>query len=598
MWAGSHPDYSATSSASTRIAKLGGGNHTSESNTKKYVVQGDTVTFAYVSDGSNNGDGYGYYAVVTASLEYELISGTYEIPSEPSNNYAFEGWSINQDGSGTIYSDDEDVEANIEVDEGATLYAKWEPLTYEITLENGEGASAGTTAIYQKYGVGFYLQNTDGNPTGLMSTTDNGITVPSSDTYAFGGYYTEENGAGVEYIDKHGKLTSLASATNFEAAGTLYAKWVPHKEIKYAVQIYGINQDVDSDNNQLGLTFGPATGADYNNSYVTHDYVETSEGSGIYNVKIITHTVAADLSETTSEEYLKNSSGVNVTRTAEEKEKYNINMHELTWTEIAEVPDKTVFKDCMLCGDTKSVRLTLNDSLETDTEITQYGDGAGSLGESINEFYRKWNPNVTQNSAVGSNVSMTDGEREWGSNAREYGAYSTSHVRASLIGKENSNPTIGFAGDDNLSEDNCIYSCIESDLQDVITAKKVKYVTGYSTGSYTLNSNIADKIWLFSAREVYGVGDIAGYTSEGLGTNGVGYSKFSDTESKSYMSAYSDNGSLKRIAYAENGEIFKWWLRSVRLDHAIRLHIVRDEGNIDIFGAQASQGISFGFCIQ
>ena len=39
----------------------------------------------------------------------------------------------------------------------------------------------------------------------------------------------------------------------------------------------------------------------------------------------------------------------------------------------------------------------------------------------------------------------------------------------------------------------------------VITAKKVKYVTGSSTSSYTTNTDIADKIWLPSFREMYGV---------------------------------------------------------------------------------------------
>ena len=80
--------------------------------------------------------------------------------------------------------------------------------------------------------------------------------------------------------------------------------WEEGKKIKYAVQIYGINQDEDENGNPLGLTFGPATGADYNNSYVTHEYEETSSGSGTYYVKIVTHTISYDMTETTSFEYL------------------------------------------------------------------------------------------------------------------------------------------------------------------------------------------------------------------------------------------------------------------------------------------------------
>ena len=68
--------------------------------------------------------------------------------------------------------------------------------------------------------------------------------------------------------------------------------------VKYAVQIYGINQDVDADGNPLGLTFGPATEFELNNAYITHTYEETSPGSNIYNVVRVLHHVAANNTET------------------------------------------------------------------------------------------------------------------------------------------------------------------------------------------------------------------------------------------------------------------------------------------------------------
>ena len=66
-------------------------------------------------------------------------------------------------------------------------------------------------------------------------------------------------------------------------------------------------------------------------------------------------------------------------------------MHEMTWTEIAQVSDKTSFLDCMLCGDTKSVALTLNSTIATTSVYNQYGDGAGILDNTINSYYRRWN---------------------------------------------------------------------------------------------------------------------------------------------------------------------------------------------------------------
>ena len=92
---------------------------------------------------------------------------------------------------------------------------------FTITL-NQAGGTGGTTTIYEKYNTGYYTNNT---ATTQMTTSANGITVPTRAGYTFGGYYTAANGEGTQYIDANGKLTSSASATNFSSNGTLYAKW-------------------------------------------------------------------------------------------------------------------------------------------------------------------------------------------------------------------------------------------------------------------------------------------------------------------------------------------------------------------------------------
>ena len=75
MWQGNHPEYTAYNNYGSSITgKLGGGSYTSASNTKEYEVEGDTVTFAFRSDSSGVGDGYGYYAVIT-SEEVEIETG-------------------------------------------------------------------------------------------------------------------------------------------------------------------------------------------------------------------------------------------------------------------------------------------------------------------------------------------------------------------------------------------------------------------------------------------------------------------------------------------------------------------------------------------
>ncbi len=397
------------------------------------------------------------------------------------------------------------------------------------------------------------------------------------------------------------EITFEYTSNYVQADGNAKARNRNGTPVGYAVQIYGINQDVDADGNTLGLTFGPAVGANYNNSYVTHEYEETSEGSGEYYVKIITHSVAANGSETTSSAYLTDSGSNNVTRSqAQVDARENISLHDMTWAEIKAVQDKTVFEDCMLCGDTKSVSLTLNSTIASGSVYNQYGDGAGMLYNTISNnsyYYTRWNPSQSQNSYVGTGVTLDSNETNYGSNARNAGGYSVSHIRATLIGK-NAKTNEGYAGDVNLTSDTCLYSCIESDLQAVITSKKIKFVTGTSTSSYTLNDDIADSIWLFSDREMYGTGQYSGNTTEGLGASGDGYNKFGNTESKYYISSYNVSAKTNRVAYTEAGSTYYWWLRSPSLYSTHSVRIVYYSGLINGSNANDHRGLAFGFCIQ
>lgn len=377
--------------------------------------------------------------------------------------------------------------------------------------------------------------------------------------------------------------------------------------VSYAVQIYGINEDVDANGDTLGLTFGPATGDNYNNKYVTHRYEETSSGSGVYNVIIQTHTVAANGDETTTEEVLINSASENVTRTEVEKNKYDINLHDMTWTEISDVSDKTEFLDCMLCGDTKKVELNLNETIGSGTIPTQYGDGAGMLYGVINQYFRMWNPSSNStdypernNSAVGTGITLDWREILYGPNARNAGGYSVSHIRATLIG-ENSETNIGYAGDVNLSGATSLYSCLPRSLKNVITAKKVRYVTGnsYINGRYSLNEDIADKIWILSDREMFGTGSYSGTNAEGLGTDGHGYGRFSNTDSKYYIASYNDNDAIQRVCYNEVGSAYYWWLRTPYLSDTIFVHNIGTNGYLtDSSDTYSTFALNFGFCIK
>ena len=613
--------------------------------TNKFTIGANYI----VTFDSNTGTGTMNPQKIFYNVETNLTPNGYT-----KNGYTFDNWNTEANGSGTTYTNGQSV-TNLE---DITLYAQWNIETYNIgyTLNNGIVETVNPDT-YDIETASFTLNNPSKtgytfkgwSGTGLTGDTNTSVTIAQGSTgdksytanytantyyikfnanggsnsmsnqtmtydtqtkltannftrkgYTFTGWNTESNGSGKSYTNRE-EVSNLTTTNG--ATFNLYAQWeaqVAAQSTKYAVQIYGINQDVDEDGNTLGLTFGPAVGANYNNSYVTHEY--ESNGDGTYNVMIVTHTVAANGTETKSSVNLTNQTGENVTRTETEKTKYDVNIHEMAWADIEAETDKTVFTDCMLCGDTKSVSLTLNSTIASGSGPNQYGDGAGMLYITVKNttdaYYETWNPNQSQNTYVGTGVSLDSSEIKNGSNAKNVGGYSASHIRAILIGK-NEKTNEAYAGNVNLTNGTCLYSCIESDLQAVITPKKIKYATITSTGSYALSDDIADSIWLFSDREMYGTGQqYSGNTTEGLGASGDGYNKFGNKESKYYMSSYNTSNNTNRVAYTEVGKIGKWWLRSHSISYTDRALFVGSNGDIGNSYAFRDSGLAFGFCIQ
>ncbi len=88
---------------------------------------------------------------------------------------------------------------------------------YSVTL-NKKGGSGGTSTIYEKYNTGWYS-----NASATTSITK--VTSPTKTGYVFGGYYTQDNGGGVQIIQANSNIISGKTNT-FRANGSLYAKWV------------------------------------------------------------------------------------------------------------------------------------------------------------------------------------------------------------------------------------------------------------------------------------------------------------------------------------------------------------------------------------
>lgn len=90
------------------------------------------------------------------------------------------------------------------------------PGVYTLTLDNTGGS--GTSAVYEKYTVGWYASEANANAeTGAISS----ITIPTRTNYTFGGYYDAPSGGNL-VIPATGALPANTTITENK---TLYAQW-------------------------------------------------------------------------------------------------------------------------------------------------------------------------------------------------------------------------------------------------------------------------------------------------------------------------------------------------------------------------------------
>ena len=296
---------------------------------------------------------------------------------------------------------------------------------------------------------------------------------------------------------------------------------------RYAVAIYGIRHDnyVDADGElkeSAGLTFGPAYGKYYLDQYRSH---------------------------VTRQDY-------------EENPQKNICLHWMSWDEIAEqsLEDPTVFHDCLVYGCTHAVDLKLNSTLlykDYTKKIT--GDGAGVLLEGLKRVFLHWNKGYST-----------------------AGGWPASQVRAVLNGADElTNPSL-VASQAMLSADECLFSCFPEDLRERIVAKAV--VSDLcNDASAPQCVTTYDKLWLFSASELYG---------------GVSHAEGEPYErnelARAHTAGFSTGGF---IMWSEKGSDTWAWLRSVSaLSEVIYRHIYAG-GHRTEAGMYNLFGLAPGFCL-
>ena len=213
VFKGNHPEYTASDySKADVVQKLGGGSSSSSSNTKTYTVYSDSVTFAWRSDSSACGDGYGYYATVSyeGSLQYE----NYLVPVAP-EAMEFKGWATTEGGEvkyGSRFWQDDLKEGM----ENITLYAVYKNWyeTWEYTLDETEH-----TILLKKFNN--YAENYE-----IPSTANiNGVTY----TVMIGNWGAGENKAnlntgGIQNLSFQPgiKIYNNSLSSLFFAQGSLY----------------------------------------------------------------------------------------------------------------------------------------------------------------------------------------------------------------------------------------------------------------------------------------------------------------------------------------------------------------------------------------
>ncbi len=313
-------------------------------------------------------------------------------------------------------------------------------------------------AVFSLYKDGKEIQS------GLTTDANGQITVENCGA---GTYYFVETKAPDGYEMPDSAMTgsvAVTQATNIPVTYTFSMKneKETYYSMAYAVRIYGILADLYSyDGGETeataSLTFGPATSDStyYHDDYVAHLTKAQYQAGGGYCI------------------------------------------HWMTWEEVIqkcndckgdETELREIFGDCLQNGCTKAVELNLNSTIGTGVTYHWTGDGNPTLtSDTIKEEYLTWYQKV-------SLVASTD-----------HGGYPTSRVRATLVGADELTESKTYAGDNLLTESNCLFSCFPSVLQEAIVPRRVQSNGGKNQKSYA--TTVYDKLWLFSQYELWGYED-------------------------------------------------------------------------------------------
>ena len=156
-----------------------------------------------------NGADSGEMAVQTGYTDSEVAL---TLNSYQRRGYRFLGWATEKDGA-VVYADGERIVVGHET--AMTLYAKWEALSYKVTLVSVENNIAEEHVTFG---------------------SEYSFLVPERRGYMFGGWYSAPGGGGTKYADEEGKGIGVWS---YDGDITLYSYWLGTDGLAYILNESG-----------------------------------------------------------------------------------------------------------------------------------------------------------------------------------------------------------------------------------------------------------------------------------------------------------------------------------------------------------------------
>lgn len=174
-----------------------------------YSLEADVITY-YNYNMANLGEAAG---LIGSVVSFPQMSSAPSRPSDNRYDYTYLGWDDMATESIEHYTDAETVASSLHGDRNYIAVYESIGKSYGVTLDSADAQKPGTAKITATY-----------------HSTLPDIMIPEKKDVIFAGYYTEQNGAGIQIYSASGKGLALSE---FDKNTVLYAHWVqPIAEVK------------------------------------------------------------------------------------------------------------------------------------------------------------------------------------------------------------------------------------------------------------------------------------------------------------------------------------------------------------------------------